>query len=89
MRIYKVLVEGWRQGFNKVGCTKLIQVTFDLNLHDSKSYTDAILAEDQVAFQFCSLDEAKAFRDKMIVLCVRCVLADSGRQAANNKDSHP
>ena len=65
MSIYEIKVNGWKPGFNKVGCTKVIQSTFGWNLHDSKRITDEILAGETPEIKFQTNDAAKTFLKKM------------------------
>lgn len=38
-----VEITGWRPGFNKGACTKIVRAAFSLDLADGKNMTDAVL----------------------------------------------
>lgn len=65
MSIYEIKVNGWKPGFNKVGCTKVFQSAFGWNLYNSKRMTDEILAGGKPKFKFQTNDAAETFLKKM------------------------
>ena len=69
-----VLVSGWKQGFEKVKFTQLLQTTLGYSLSRAKKTTDAVLESERVEFQVAD-DEANQILTAMEGLGAQCVAA--------------
>ena len=74
-----VVIEGWNEGFNKVGSTKTIRDTFGCGLKESKDYADQIMDGKVVSFEFSQKVDAQTFVERMKALGVVVRVVDEGQ----------
>lgn len=68
----KIILESWREGFEKVSLTKLQMEMLGKSLKESKSNVDLLLEGNKVIFEVKNPDLAKVFLPEADKLGVNC-----------------
>lgn len=68
----KIILESWREGFEKVSLTKFQMEMLGKSLKESKSNVDLLLEGNKVIIEMENLDLAKVFLHEADKLGVNC-----------------
>jgi hypothetical protein len=61
----KIILESWREGFEKVSLTKLQIEMLGMSLKESKANVDALLNDNLVTIEIVDSDLARHFSEKI------------------------
>jgi len=70
----KVILDSWREGFEKISLTKLQVNMLGKSLTESKSNVDSLLDDKKIIFEIESLDLANEFLKEADKIGVNCEL---------------
>ena len=68
----KVILESWREGFEKISLTKLQMDKLGMSLKESKSNVDALLEDERIILEIDNEDLVREFLNEAEKIGVNC-----------------
>lgn len=78
----KVILEGWREGLEKVSLTKLQMDKLGISLKESKSNVDSLLEDERIILEIDNEDLAREFLNEAEKIGVNCKFLPSSSKSS-------